>query len=116
MIQSMALMFPSPAAVATGLYVLVEATGAVPVIDVATSCRAMEKAVTAIITGPIGATFENCMKREDDARKTLIRDWSTYPAPDRGRCVNPAHYMPSYVEWLTCLENAKAVREIQKKP
>jgi hypothetical protein len=106
-----ASMFLPSAPVVMGLYVLVESTGVVPTIDVATSCRAAQKAITAILKDAKMANVESCLTQEAEARKILVRDWASYAAADRTRCIKPASYMPSYVEWLTCLENAGAIRK-----
>jgi len=98
------------------LYVLVEATSPVPNIDVAKTCRAAEKAITDIFKDSTAANFESCMRAQREARDNLVKDWTTYSAPDRARCINPSDYMPSYVEWLSCLETAKAVQDIRRRP
>jgi len=43
------------------------------------------------------------MKHENDAREQIVKNWKSYPAGGRQRCVNTTGYMPSYVEWLTWL-------------
>jgi len=55
------------------------------------------------------------MKSESDAREQIVKNWRTYPAGGRQRCVNTTGYMPSYVEWLTCLEMEQQVNELRKK-
>jgi hypothetical protein len=35
-------------------------------------------------------------------------------ARDKARCVNAAIYLPSYVEWLTCIEGESTLRRIRK--
>jgi hypothetical protein len=52
-----------------------------------------------------------CLETENKAREQMIKDWSTYQAFDREGCIQPAIYLPSYVEWLTCFEMNKVVRE-----
>lgn len=101
--------------VAVGLYVLVESAGVVPNIDIGATCRAAHKAVTAIIKDAQAADIDSCIRQQRDAREILIKGWAKFPAADRARCINPHHYMPSYVEWLVCLENAQAVRDIRKQ-
>ena len=109
-------MFLASLPIAVGLVVFVEAAGTTPTIDIARTCRESEKAVALVVGDVGGANFDNCMRQEQAAREVLVKDWATYPAPDRGRCVAPSAYMPSYIEWLTCLENAKAVRSIPREP
>jgi hypothetical protein len=55
------------------------------------------------------------MKSESDARAEIVKNWLNYPAGGRQRCVNTTGYMPSYVEWLTCLEMEQQVNELRKK-
>jgi hypothetical protein len=54
------------------------------------------------------------MMSEKDAREQIVKNWSSYPAAARQRCVNTTGYMPSYVEWLTCLEMEKQVNDVRK--
>jgi hypothetical protein len=54
------------------------------------------------------------MKQEKDARDQIVKNWSSFPAGGRQRCVNTTGYMPSYVEWLTCLEMEQSVNELRK--
>jgi hypothetical protein len=41
------------------------------------------------------------MKRRRDQ---VIKDWSNYAASDPARRIQPGVYLPSYVEWLTCMQ------------
>ena len=52
-----------------------------------------------------------CLETENKARQQLLKDWSTFQASDRAGCIQPNVYLPSYVEWLTCIEMNKSVRE-----
>jgi len=40
----------------------------------------------------------------------------TYSAGARERCVRTGVYLPSYVEWLTCLEMERDVRNLRREP
>jgi hypothetical protein len=55
------------------------------------------------------------MSDEQGAREQLIKNWATYPASDKTRCVQSMDYSPSYVEWLTCAEMARDVRKTRKE-
>jgi hypothetical protein len=107
---------------ATGLFCLSLATpgvasaasNGVPTVDVAVTCRTSERALIAIFGASYQQTFDSCMTSEKDARAQIVKDWSSYPAGARQRCVNTTGYMPSYVEWLTCLEMEKQVNEVRK--
>ena len=86
----------------------------VPTVDIAATCRAAA-AVTVSLLGSTGTNdFQVCMDGENKARETIIKDWSSYAASDRVGCIQPNVYLPTYIEWLTCIEMNKAVREARK--
>jgi hypothetical protein len=87
--------------------------GSLPKLNVENGCRASEKALAAA-TGTTSDTFGSCMSDENDARKQLEKDWATYSAPDKARCIQPKDYTPGYVEWLTCIEMDRDVRALRK--
>jgi hypothetical protein len=107
---------------ATSLFCLIMATpdiasaasASVPTVDIATTCRTSEKAITSIFGPGNLATFDSCMKQENDARAEILKNWRSYPAGGRQRCINTTGYMPSYVEWLTCLEMEQSVEALRK--
>ena len=92
------------------------AASGLPGVDIQKTCQAAEKAMIESF-GKVTdrSNFEACMKSEQSAREQLVKDWSTYSSADRARCVHPAVYMPSYVEWLTCLEMTRDARQLQKQ-
>jgi len=108
---------------ATGLFCLSLATpgvasaasSGVPTVDIAITCRTSEKALVAIFGAETQQTFESCMTSENDARAQIVKNWSSFAAGARQRCVNTTGYMPSYVEWLTCLEMEQQVNELRKR-
>jgi hypothetical protein len=108
---------------ATGLFCLSLATpgvasaqsSGVPTADIATTCRTSEKALVAIFGAATQQNFESCMNSEKEARAQIVKNWTSYPAGGRQRCVNTTGYMPSYVEWLTCLEMEQQVGELRKR-
>ena len=85
-----------------------------PTIDITTTCRESDRALSSIFGPNAQQTFDNCMKQEKEARDTIIKSWSNFPAGGRQRCVNVRGYMPSYVEWLTCLEMEQSVYDLRK--
>jgi hypothetical protein len=87
------------AAVVLGAASAAHAAG-VPSINIERMCRASEVVSFADNT----ATFDTCLDDEHAAHKQLVKDWATFAATDKVHCVLPAEYLPSYVEWLTCLE------------
>jgi hypothetical protein len=90
------------------------AEGLLPGIDVEASCRASANAVFQATGDKSIATVENCMNQESEARAQIMKSWGTFSHSDRAQCINPKVYMPSYVEWLTCLETRRDVRGIPK--
>jgi hypothetical protein len=90
------------------------ASSGVPSVDIAITCRTSEKALIAIFGASYQQTFDSCMTSEKDARAQIVKNWSSFAAGARQRCVNTTGYMPSYVEWLTCLEMEKQVNEVRK--
>ncbi len=107
---------------ATGLFCLSVATpgvasaasSGVPTVDIAITCRTSEKALISIFGAQTQQTFESCMQSENAAREQIVKNWQHFPAGGRQRCVNTTGYMPSYVEWLTCLEMEQQVLELRK--
>jgi hypothetical protein len=84
--------------------------GGLPSIDTQKVCWATERA----LFGDSNATIDTCLGGEHAARDQLIRDWEKFSAADKLHCVLPAEYLPSYVEWLTCLEMEVYFRKIRK--
>jgi hypothetical protein len=85
-----------------------------PTIDLPKVCRASQTAVGAIYgTSPSGV-FDTCMSGEKAAREQLVKSWSTFSASDKALCVQPMQFNPSYIEWLTCAEMQRDVRNIRK--
>ena len=86
----------------------------VPTVNIAATCRAAS-IVTVSLLGSTGTDdFKVCMDGENRAREQIIKDWPAYAASDRAGCIQPRVYLPSYIEWLTCMEMNKAVREARK--
>jgi len=90
------------------------ASAGVPTVDIATTCRESERAITSIFGPGVQQTFDSCMKQESEARGQIVKNWRSYPAGGRQRCVNTTGYMPSYVEWLTCLEMEQSVEALRR--
>jgi hypothetical protein len=90
------------------------ARGAAPTVDIKKTCQTAQKTISEIFGDDTAITFDGCMRQEQEAADHLANDWAKYPAEDRQRCVNRTGYMPSYVEWLTCFEMARDVRQMRK--
>jgi hypothetical protein len=86
-----------------------------PNIDLQKVCRASDTEIRAEF-GDVGKNvFEACMSDEEGAREELVKGWAALTASDKARCVQPMSYLPSYVEWLTCLELAGDARKLRKE-
>ena len=84
-----------------------------PRLDVEYACHASETAVSAVVSVTTDI-FKSCLDDENAAREQLDRNWAKFPASDRSRCIHPNEFLPSYVEWLTCLEMTRDVKEMRK--
>jgi hypothetical protein len=87
----------------------------VPTVNIQKTCRAAAAAMVSLGSPGSGRDEEICLKGENDARERMIKDWSSFEASDRKDCVQPNGYLPSYIEWLTCFEMNKNVREMRQK-
>src|SRR5215467_1438817 len=89
-------------------HLVIAAVDGVPTIDIQGTCRA----AAAVTQGTSTQTdIDICVNSEQKAREQLVKDWAQYAAADKSRCVQagPKVYLPSYIEWLTCLEMQTAV-------
>jgi hypothetical protein len=57
---------------------------------------------------------KGCLDSEQRARDQIVKDRATYSSADKARCLRANVYLPSYVEWLTCLEMERDVRKMQR--
>jgi hypothetical protein len=102
------------APIVLGSQLLTAVADGVPAIDVQKTCRAAAS-VTSSVT--IQRDVDICASSEQRAREQMVKDWSQYAAGDKVRCVQagPKVYLPSYVEWLTCLEMETAVKKMREE-
>jgi hypothetical protein len=107
------------AAVIAGLVVAFPETAQsqVPTININETCQAAAGVMTNLAIG--GGTAVNdvqiCLDSENKAREQLVKDWSTFASSDREGCIQTNVYLPSYIEWLTCFEMNKVVREARQQ-
>jgi hypothetical protein len=88
-------------------------SGGIPTIDIQKGCRAAEAELTALF-GNQSDAYKSCMNDEQDGHDQLAKDWETFPALAKSLCVQPKEYLPSYVEWLTCLTITRDVINMRK--
>jgi hypothetical protein len=93
-----------------GSLVVFEASAQVPTVNIARTCEIA--ATTLIGLNTAERDRELCLSAEQSALDQLKKDWPTYSFQDRSQCVQPKVYLPSYVEWLTCLEMVRDVRKM----
>jgi hypothetical protein len=83
----------------------------VPTVDIEKTCRAAAAAMVSLMGGSTtGQDMKGCLDSEQRAREQIVKDRATYSSADKGRCMRTDVYLPSYVEWLTCLEMEREVR------
>lgn len=82
----------------------------VPQLNVEPSCHAAAGA--SIRHGRPNAS--TCLRNEQRARAKLKQQWNTFTGAERQRCVALSRLggPPSYVELLTCLQVAKAAKNL----
>jgi len=89
--------------------------GAPPTIDLLKTCQASVAAAAAVIGNTGQGDVDVCMQDEQGAQMQLLQEWEEFPALARSRCVKPQEYVPSYVEWLACLEMTRDVINVRKE-
>jgi len=83
----------------------------VPRYDVRKSCKADVQAYSS------AQNVAACLADEQDARETLVSQWTQFAPDSRARCskmVGDVAGPQSYVELLTCLQMAKDVKSLPK--
>ena len=101
---------PGKAALAIAVVFLVTAAhaGDVPTLNIKPTCT------------PIGndkvfpIDTKQCLRSEQEARDQLVKQWASFPAPDRSLCTATASMggMASYVALITCLEMKRDVAKL----
>jgi hypothetical protein len=87
-----------------------------PTINIQATCQAAAGVMVSLMGGSTQLNdVQICLEGEQKAREQMLRDWSNFQASDRADCVQPDVYLPSYVEWLTCIEMNKTVREARQQ-
>jgi hypothetical protein len=52
------------------------------------------------------------LSSERAVRATIVKEWNEFWAADKASCIRPDGYLPSYAEWVTCLELRRDVRKL----
>jgi len=89
-----------------------DACAQVPTIYLEETCRAASSAMVELMGRSSTADdMKICMDSENKAREQIVKQWDSFDFSDRDSCIQTRVYLPSYVEWLTCLDMKKMVRE-----
>jgi hypothetical protein len=84
----------------------------IPNIDIRDTCQAR---AAALDPAKIAETYDGCVKSQLSYRDDIAKQWTEFTTADRALCINPRVYMPSYVEWITCLEMQRDVRNLKRQ-
>ena len=101
-------MFPV-IGVTTFAAIVLAAVDGVPVFDVQPHCREV-----AALASPIGK-METCLRKEEDARDQLVREWAQFTPTERADCTQLATTPgePTYTALLACLELRRDARNLR---
>jgi hypothetical protein len=89
-----------------------DACAQVPTIYLEETCRAASSAMVELMgRSSTQDDMKICMDSEHKAREQIVKQWDSFDFSDRDSCIQTRVYLPSYVEWLTCLDMKKMVRE-----
>jgi hypothetical protein len=83
-----------------------------PNIDIQQTCWTAADVATGLATE---RNFDLCLEAENQANARLAREWDSFSDAHKLQCVRPMAYLPSYVEWLTCLEMELIAEQLRKK-
>ena len=90
----------------------------IPNLDVRPVCRGIASQSADPLGAGLKATFDECVKSEQDVREQLKQAWPTFSAADKQHCVALAKTggESSNTELLTCLEMSRDVRALSRSP
>lgn len=109
-----ATMLISVPVIILGSHLVVMVADSVPRFDIARGCR-LDNAASSGLTEE--QPVKKCVSDEQRALQQLQAQWSQFAESDRASCTSATDSdgTPSYVELLTCLEEAREVRGQSKK-
>lgn len=98
---------------AIGVSTLVARSDGYPTLDVAPLCRGLTSS-SSLLEGLDAGTFDQCMQGQQDDRRTMIEQWSTFSAEDKRHCVAEATMggVSSYTDLVSCLEMSRDARKL----
>jgi hypothetical protein len=86
-----------------------------PKIDLQKLCKENDQAVRSVITGVSNDYTSVCVQDELDARAVIVKEWASFPALAKSRCIQPKEYYPGYTEWLTCLQMTRDALKLREE-
>jgi len=106
-----------PPALFLGAQLFMTVADSVPVLNVEQVCQgiAQQGGVT-FHDAAVAEEKKNCLDSEQAVRDELVKQWSSFSAPDKVACTNESKMGgdSSYTELLTCLEMARDVRNLHR--
>src|SRR6266478_265326 len=88
----------------------------VPTIDIQKTCKVAAGVMVSLMGGTTTEQdINSCLDSEQKARDQIVKDLATYASADKVQCMRTDVYLPSYVEWLTCLEMGRDVRKMERE-
>jgi hypothetical protein len=101
-------MFHSLFAAVLGSPLVIAVADNVPTFNVTPTCHA------AAANTP--GSFDGCMRDEQNARSSLVTQWSEFRGADRSSCTQETRsFNPSYVELLSCLQMARDAAKLDPR-
>ena len=87
-----------------------------PEVDIAQTCRSAAGAMVQMAGSGRSQNDDvnQCLGSEQKAREQIVKDWVTFSVADKTQCVQTKVYLPSYIEWQTCLEMERDVRQLRR--
>jgi hypothetical protein len=101
--------------IALGTQLVVMTADVVPEFDIARECRVDGTQAFDLNTG-LNETDKRCVADEQRATAQLQTQWPLFHTADKSQCIEEADIggVTSYIELLTCLQLAKAARQLPK--
>lgn len=104
-----------PALLVLYTHLALAANDSVPVLNVQQVCQGIaQQGGVSFHDTDFADEKKNCLDSESAVRDQLVKQWSSFSAPDKSACTKESEMGGelSYTELLTCLEMARDVRNI----
>jgi len=107
-----------PAALILGTHLIMPVADSVPTLNIQQVCEGIaQQGGVSFHDTDIAVEKKNCMDSEQAIRDELVKQWSSFAAPDKLACTRESEMggESSYTELLTCLEMARDVRAMNSE-